>query len=611
MPLFASDPVIEGLPERLERVPLGPFSAQDPWRDDRRLEYREWKEQVIGYGDERRYLCSDDGPNYVSQRANELQKCALSAKYFTTVWGHLFEPRARKRRKGLGGRFIPFAKQVELFDAIGHCLTLDEDGPLTDLAVPKARDVGASWICCAQSVHDWLFVPETEVRFISYKEEFVDDHKPDALFWKVDYLLRHLPEWMKPGPTEYLRNKRLLVNYLNGNVIAGETTTSRSGRAGRCSYFIADEASQFEDFGDFWTNTVASADTRIAVSSISLEFGDEFYRLAMDEEFAFDEQPQRLPIHWFDHPLHDDHWHTEIKKSYRLKPGKFEQEVEMNPFAENRQLVYPEFHFRAISDDVVFDLRYPQFCSLDPGVRDRFAVVMLQENPIDGFCDILDCYTNFGKPAEFYGEFLSGRWGDEADGWLNPTAFLGDPELARLADWQRERHLHGVAYFGDVAGWQAGGASAEAVYTVLGRYGVMVRRDIVTVPKQLGGSGRPALQQAREAFASLRGRQDAVRALFPRLRFANTPGARLALKACREYRYKHGDDALLVHEESQPLHNWASHIVTAIEYYAVNREIELSMVHVYDAPNRTPASRGASRAPRNRRPQRARRGSQR
>jgi hypothetical protein len=599
---FTSEHRIYGLPAELELVPAGPFSAQDPWRDERRQEYRTWKDDFLAFRAIRHAECEPGNPWYEEHRELELQKCAASAKYFTAMWGVLYEPRARKRRVGYGGSFVPFAKQIELFDAIDFALKVeDEDSAKRDIAVPKSRDVGASWCCVSQALHDWLWVPETQVRFVSYIEPLVDSKHTDSLFWKLRWLYAHLPDWMKPTGKEYTDNFLTFINHLNGNGIGGGTTTTRTGRAQRSSYIITDEAAQFDDFGDVWVNSVASADTRICVSSISLEFGDDFYRLALDEGMPSDEQPTRLRIDWFDHPLHDDKWYDNEKKSYALRPGKFQQEVELNPFVGNRKLIYPMMQQKAISTDVVFDIRYPQYVSMDPGVRDEFGVVFIQENPVDGWCDVLDGYMGVGHPAEFYGEFLSGSIG-QPDGFITADMLRSDDELFRIHRWQAERHRYSCTYIGDPAGWSRGGASAESVFQVLGRYDVKVRRDYTTVRKKHGGSGRRHLEQAKEAAVSYRGRREAVMALMPRLRFADTPGARLVHRALREYKYLHDEEKELATEDQKPAHTWASHLSTAVEFYATNREIELRLwaMHTSGSGGLSSSSR-RNRAPRPRR----------
>ena len=63
-------------------------------------------------------------------------KCKRSTAYFLTVYGHLFEPRKRKRKSGLGGEFVLFERQVQLLEAMKACLERDDEGPKSDLVVP-------------------------------------------------------------------------------------------------------------------------------------------------------------------------------------------------------------------------------------------------------------------------------------------------------------------------------------------------------------------------------------------------------------------------------------------------------------------------------------------
>lgn len=556
-------PVIPGLPPDLERVPEAPFSDKDPWAAEKRAEYGHWRSRIPAYRALRRKECAHGAPGFLRQRKIELEKCRRSTAYFVAVWCSMFEPRRRLRKKGYGGEFIPFAKQVELFEAFERCLLEEDGGPLADLAVAKSRDVGASWCMCAKALHDWIFEPETEIRLLSYKEDLVDSKKPDSLFWKIDFMLKDLPDWM--APSSYNRTKLLLVNEDNSNVIAGESTTTRSGRAGRCTWLGMDECSFFPEFGDIWTATVAAAESRFAISSISLAEGPDFFRLAMSDEVSLEDRPSRFKITWFDHPFHDDAWLENERKRYKLKPEGFHQEVRMDPFTLSRLYCYPMAQHIKVDPSVVYNPRFQQWVSIDPGVRDECVLVFGQINPVDGRVEVLDSYVDFGKPAAFYARILTGE--------LEPEE-RRDPVLYRLARWCLMRHERGCLYVGDPAGWQSSQASAESVYQVFGRHKIKVRRD---------HNREGVNEQKKRAAISPRGRREAVYELLMSMAFANTDGARYVLQALKENRFQHEGDGQTITEDTKMLHDWTSHPVSCIEFLGVNLRIMMNLRDFYAA----------------------------
>lgn len=103
----------------------------------------------------------------------------------------------------------------------------------------KSREIGLTWIIEGCGLNLWLFTPGVVGLMASRKEELVDKKgNPDCLFWKLDFMLRNLPEWVIPV---HVRTERHLENKWNGNVIDGETTNIDVGRGGRRTWSFCDE----------------------------------------------------------------------------------------------------------------------------------------------------------------------------------------------------------------------------------------------------------------------------------------------------------------------------------------------------------------------------------
>jgi hypothetical protein len=553
---------IPGLPPELRIVPPAPAGPDDPDREAKRQAWRVWRGKVSTWRDEQHRLCE----NRPDLQEMEREKCRRSTPYFLAVWGCLFEPRKRKQKVGYGGEFIPFAKQVDLLDTFRDCLSSEGEGPLSDLAVSKSRDVGASWCMCGEAVKQWLFDQDVQIRIVSYKEELVESKKSGSLFWKIDYLIRHLPQWMVPQLNDV---HLILTNLENGNVIGGEATTKRSVRGDRASWMFFDEAAVFEEFAEMWTGTVAAADTRVAVSSIHTEYGADFFNLSMNDEWPLEDRPMRLAVDWWDHPLHDEAWLENEKKRYKLNEAGFFREVLRNPFEGVKTYVYPEAHSAVPTAEYRYNPQLPQYNAIDPGVRDDFAVVFLQEDPGTGLVHVVDGYSSSGKPADYYGTVIVGI--------PEPGLWDYDSEAYRIMGFTKDRKA-GTTY-GDMSGFNQEAATMDSVYARLAKYGIHVTRDRLKDGK---------ISQSRRVARSHKGRREAMRDLWPRLRFADTDGARRVLEAMKMHRYKPGDKAVMS-EEKVPLHDWTSHFASCLEFYAVNKMLERQIVGAQMMPTAKPS----------------------
>lgn len=561
---------IPGLPIHLQEVPPGPAYRDDPGADRARAKWRAWREAVIAERNRIHADCADDR----QRQLVELELCRRSRAYFLTVWGSLHEPRRRKSIKG-DPPFIPFAKQVELLDELDAALHAEE-GDDQDLVVSKCRDVGATWVFATAAVHDWLFVPDSIVGCISYKQEYADSPDMKSVGAKVRYCLYRLPEWMRPPKTRMKDKTNLLKNFLNGNEIFMDSTTGDAMVGARGSWALFDELAKHEHGKSAWSGTASAFDTRVGISTEDFTHGSFFYDLhtGRNEE---GHKPRALPIDWWDNPMNDDVWYQRQKRRFANDPHRFALEIERNPFTNTESFVYPEARLLSVSGDVRFDPSLPQYTTIDPGVRDDCAIVLLQENPQTGDIDVLDAYINNGKPADFYGKLLSGS----LDG------FEFDDNAYRLKDLMTARHKAKGAYIGDVAGWNQESATMDSFYSRLEPYGIFVRRD-----RMKDGE----IAQSQRMARSFRGRREAMREIFPRLRFANTPGASLVLEAFRQNRYRDTDRAVQA-EERKPLHDWTSHPVSAMEYFAVDKRLARLILNTALQPAPKPSRRQYRRMP--------------
>jgi phage terminase large subunit len=237
-----------------------------------------------------------------------------------------FDPRARENKLM---PFVLFPRQVEFIHFLQECLTEKESG-----LVEKARDIGASWLCCAFSTWLFIFHEGATVGFGSRKAEYVD--KPDdpkAIFPKIRQILKNLPAWMMPEGFNWgVHSTHMkLVNPANMSTITGESGDA-IGRGGRTTIFFKDESAWYENPEGIEAALGDNTDVQIDISSVH-GTANPFYRRRMAGEiweigkkiktgltrvFIFD---------WRDHPGKTEEW-------YKKRRDKAEAEGMLHVFAQ-------------------------------------------------------------------------------------------------------------------------------------------------------------------------------------------------------------------------------------------------------------------------------------
>lgn len=161
-----------------------------------------------------------------------------------------------------------------------------------DIGIEKSRDMGASWICLSVFEHAWHFFEMQSFLMVSRVEDLVDKKDdPDCLFWKIDFILEHLPSWLRPS---YNRQKLMLTNTDNGSTIAGASTTGETGRGGRRTAILFDEFASVEDGYGMLSASRDATDCRI-FNSTPKGAANAFYDIMQTGI-------RKVRLHWSQHP---------------------------------------------------------------------------------------------------------------------------------------------------------------------------------------------------------------------------------------------------------------------------------------------------------------------
>lgn len=238
---------------------------------------------------------------------------------FIEHWMTTYDPRNAGRPGML--TYMPFAlfkRQRELIAWLRSLLTLQIDG-----LAEKCRDVGATWLCAAFSVHLWRFYDGAAIGWGSRKQELVDSlGDPDSIFEKMRILIRNLPPefWPKGfDPALHMPFERI-VNPETGATITGEVGDN-IGRGGRKLIYFKDESAHYERPEKI--EAALSQNTRVQVDISSVNgIGNVFYRKRQSgEEFTslgipLGKKRSVFIFDVFDHPAKNRAWYDEQRTKF-------------------------------------------------------------------------------------------------------------------------------------------------------------------------------------------------------------------------------------------------------------------------------------------------------
>lgn len=466
--------------------------------------------------------------------------------------------------------FICFADQVRVINELLWSLTQTDEH--ADVVWSKSRGWGASWILCLVALWGWSFsdlwpgAPPWNVLLLSRKEEYVDSKQQKSLFWKIRRLMRDMPEWMFPKGwmPDFHDQKGIIINPENGNELGGESTNSNAGRGDRVTWAGIDEAAAVPELLNKWSTLTETTDHRWACSTESFDQGTAFYDLQHPNEEGV--VPYVIKTEWYENPLNDDIWLERTRKRYAHDPDMFDQEV-LRIAKSGSTWYYPW------ANDLRSDLTYvpvngnQSYIGLDPGYRDPFALVAIQETSSNEYV-VLDAYQEKGREADFFAPLVRPKLFEDVDpNWrdksvlewaspLDPTLIYVYKErelsFARTVDAMGE-----PKWIGDTYGESLVGATKDSVYSRLRRLGVRVNAD-----RKTGDSVTSTVKQLRTPEGS-RGAMNEVRS---RIRVASTDGARMWLKAMQNSKFESPPDRGQQTEPKKPLHDGSSHLRTAGEF---------------------------------------------
>ena len=274
--------------------------------------------------------------------------CSQDILFFFNAFGFTLNPKDTDEPTPC----LPFITYHYQDEAILHILWCIQNG--RDLAIPKSREMGVSWMVLM--VYTWLFIffPLQAFLLVSRKEDLVDKTGDyDSLMAKIDFALERLPRWMVP---RIERNNLHMKNLENSSTIDGESTNGDVSRGGRKRSIFFDEYAAVPNGFEILTASRDSTRCRIWGSThkgARTAFYDVVTKTKCD----------KMPLHWTLHPkkrqglYHDANgkprspWYDE-EVGRCAHPMEVAQELDMDVLASDYVFFSPQLLDRLRAETV-------------------------------------------------------------------------------------------------------------------------------------------------------------------------------------------------------------------------------------------------------------------
>lgn len=262
-----------------------------------------------------------------------MEMCRTDIVFWINTFVWQFNPNAIGKWSTKNGPFIVHGFQD---DAVRTILEAVDDR--SDCIIEKSREMGASWLCLIVMTWFFLFHEGSTFLCISRNEKAVDDGTSKCLFWKIDYILAHLPEWMGEVKNKnnegqiyrkeyHFRNERLMTE------ITGEASTSKAGVGGRATAIFLDEFSQIREAWQVLDRTTNTSGCRI-FNGTHMGTNTAFFELCV--KAGRSKHLKKIVMHWSLHPDKTRglyRWDAERKRVNYLDYG-YVYDADFNPVCD-------------------------------------------------------------------------------------------------------------------------------------------------------------------------------------------------------------------------------------------------------------------------------------
>lgn len=251
----------------------------------------------------------------------EKEKCRKDKLHWFEQWAWTMDPRTDSPLTVVPFSLFPY--QIDGINWLDETVFKYRQGG----GQVKSRDMGATWLNCGWSDWCWLYLPHFQIFFSSRNEDEVDSRaEPDTIFEKLRFMIRMLPDELKPE--EYNEKQHatfaLLANPENGSTISGGAPTPNVGRGGRYGAAFFDEFAAFPHEGNPQFMSMSQSTRSLIVTSTPQGLQNRFAKLAHSPGYRV------FYFKWDVHPWKDQRWRDGEPVARQMLPHEVAQEIGMD-----------------------------------------------------------------------------------------------------------------------------------------------------------------------------------------------------------------------------------------------------------------------------------------
>jgi hypothetical protein len=416
--------------------------------------------------------------------------------------------------------------EIKLFPRYQYLVDfLEENKEPQNSHYEKSRQMMISWAFMALYLWDISFKENVADFVTSRKENLVDDggslSTPNSLLGRVRFMWERLPSFLKmPLVFSYLK----IANPVTGSFIIGESSNPNAGRSGTWHRALMDEAALIPKSEMVFSSIIQACKNGTYMNSTPYGRGGCFARIRFDKNSTF----LKRRLHWSMHPERSDTWYQAQRAN--MTRDQIARELDISYEQSIAGQIYYMFDFSKQIGKYEYDQDLPLYLGWDFGVGNPTAVLWIQEAPIPGQplpeIRIIDELEETEKSPPFYSDVIKAK----------PYKVKDDKGYLKPKD---------IIHFGDPAGKQRQ-VNMKSWISWLGELGIHIRVKHGATISECITAGQRIMPYVRVSEKCVRFQE-----------------------CISNYKHPTDDQGRVISDGYEE--NWATHIMKAFEYYAVNR----------------------------------------
>jgi len=318
----------------------------------------------------------------------------------------------RTKYKVLPFRLYPF--QIDFIKMLEECYVNKEH-----ILVEKSRDMGFSWLVIGFILWKMIAVKSFSAGIGSRKALLVDElGNMKSLMQRLRFMINYLPSFLAQDYNEGKHSKTGLIKMPSTDSTCTGEAGDDIGRGDRTSLYLIDEFAHIPRSSTV-QEAISQTSDFIIYGSTPKGKGNEFARLRWKTNI------KRFTMHWKNHPEKNEAWYQKQKEF--LTDAQIAQELDISYDKSTEGRVYKWFDMELhASKEQKFEKNQPVFATFDWGIGDPTCCIMFQYYA--GIMRIINYFEHKDKTIDETFVILQSKLGAYGLNISDLGAIYGDPD---------------------------------------------------------------------------------------------------------------------------------------------------------------------------------------